>query len=743
MSPGAGDPGTGAVRSLPEASAAEASAEDDPHSGARLADISGLLHALTGLGDVSGPVVVAPYANVNTGSVHGGQRVQNGSAREPGSFPRTRVREGPIPDVEVECAVFGFAESGWFAAAVAELDRGMLFLAGRPGSGRRTAALNLLRASCGDGAPLWAVDATELDTWRPADASARGYLMDGLLPSGTLGPGVLAHVRSLLDKAGARMVIVLPDDTSLLRLLEQELHVRPVICEPPSPSRVFGSRYEAVVPDQRERERLLGALGPDELGGLLAPELVPAEVVELVDALVSADGDAAALGDLGARLSHRVEQEVPDLVAKVRDEPDALAFLLSTCVYEGLDHRIVREEADRLLELSGGRLAALLPATDAQGDGKTGRPNPDFVFRRSLTALLGAVGATRQAREIRTGRTYVHSVEPVVFVRHRQAQAVLRHVWREYGQLSELLADWLRDVRPDPDLVRSAGLVIGRGTIWGGGHQALRHVQILAESERTTSRVIAAHALSVAAQDPVLVAEVRYRLQRWSRAASPRLRTTVAYACGASFGAARPDLALRLLRTLMRGMTGHDGADELREALDRAVRTAFVALFEAGNEELVFGRLVDWLDERDGEAGSGGGREGESGSRGGSGIHADYLLVVFAELLRSPNWLQRHLADATDEGLLIVELIRRALNSDNSFAVTCRELLRWADRGRWDGILSRAVENLFSALAESMRHGEFRLFVEMDRGETHGWAGREVALYSLYRWRSGELRKAS
>ncbi|MCZ1019593.1 hypothetical protein [Streptomyces noursei] len=602
-----------------------------------------------------------------------------------------------------------------------ELNRGLLFLSGRPGSGRRTTALNLLRECCGDGAPLRALDSvTELDRWQPTDTAARGYLIDGLFPSRPLGPGVLGHVRSLLNRAGACMVIVLPDDAALLRRFEQDLHVSPVVCEPPSPSSMFGSRFEAVVPDQRERERLLAALGRQQLEELLVPELVPAEVVELVTAIVSADGDTEALGDLRARLSYRVEQEVPELIERLRNDPDALSFLLAACVFEGLDHRIVREEADRLLELSEGRLVAVLPATDAQGGENAERPNPDFVFRRSLTELLHAVRASRQTREIRTEGSYAHSVEPVTFVRHRQAEAVLRHVWREYGRLSELLVRWLREVSRDSELTLPVGRVMGMATSWGGGRRALRHVQALAESERTTSRLIAAHALGIAAEDPVLVAEVRYRLQRWSLAVSPHLRTTVAYACGAEFGLSRPDVALQLLHSLVGGVLPRDGEDESQARVRLAVRVAVLRLFQAGNEEMVFGRLLEWLGEEQADT--------------------EQLLVLFGQLLQSPQWFQRQLADETAEGRMITDVIRQALNVDSSFDVTCQVLLRWADWGRWDEMTFRAVENLFADLARSMQSGEFRLFVEMDQRETDGWAGQEIARTSLDRWRVGEHR---
>ncbi|MFC9230804.1 hypothetical protein ACFTZI_17900 [Streptomyces decoyicus] len=711
----------------PTSAASEPPPDDEPLSTEAEHDVSELIDAIGGAARAGGSFVYAPHGNINAGSVRGGQRVHNRSAKEERRPREGRVREGPVPEAEVQDAAFGFAQPDWFDTALEKLKRGPLFLAGRPGSGRRTVALNLLRASCGDGAPLRALDSvTELDRWQPTDASARGYLMDGLFPSRPLGPGVLGHVRSLLKKAKARMVIMLPDDAALLRRLEQDLHVSPTVCLPPPPARVFGSYFEAVVPDQREQERLLSALnGRHELGDLLVPELVPAEVVELVTAIVTADGDSNALGDLGARLSYRAEREVPELIDKLRGDPDVLAFLLAACVYEGLDHRLVREEADRLLKLSEDRLAAVLPGVGSPGVEKAVRPNPDFVFRRSLTELLHAVRAVRQEREIRTEGAYAHSVQAVVFVRHRQAEAVLRHVWREYGQLSELLVEWLREVHRSSELTRSVGQFMGRAASWGGGRRALQHIQALAESERMTSRLIAANALGIAAEDPVLVAEVRYRLQRWSLAANTRLRTTVAYACGAEFGLSRPDLALQLLHALLLGVRGghgeEDHGDDDRVLL--AVRVAILSLFQAGNEAKVFGRLLEWL--------------------GAEQCDTEQVLSLFGQLLQSRQWFMRQLADETTEAGLIVETIRRALNAESAFGATCAALLRWADWGRWDETLSRAVENLFAALARSMRFGEFRLFVEMDEMGADGWAGLDTARTSLNRWRAGEQWEAA
>ncbi|MCX5386264.1 hypothetical protein [Streptomyces sp. NBC_00083] len=532
-------------------------------------------------------------------------------------------------------------------------------------------------------------------------------------------------MRSLLEKAKARMVIVLPDDAALLRRLEQDLHVSPTMCIPPPPTMVFDSRFAATVPDELEQSRLLGSLeGRHQLCDLLVPELVPAEVVELVTAIVSADGDPEVLGDVEARLSYRAEQDVTYLLDELRGDADALAFLLATCVYEGLDHRLVREEADRLLALSAGRLTAVLSLTDASGAEKAERPNPDFVFRRSLADLLQAVRAVRREPEIRTEGAYAQTTEAIVFVRHQQGEAVLRHVWREYGQLSELLVEWLREVDHSTELTRPVGQIMGRAATWGGGRRALRHIRALAESERMTSRLIAASALGIAAEDPVLVAEVRYRLQRWSRTSDPRLRTTVAYACGAEFGRARPDLALQLLHTLQLGVSGGGGNDQQGSyQVLLAVRVAMLSLFQDGNEVTVFRRLSEWLGEESGDG--------------------EQTLSLFSQLLQSPQWFISELADETPESELIIQVIGRALNVEPSFEVTCSALLRWAEWGRWDRTVYRAVENLFALLVRSMRSGEFRLFVEMDEAGEVGWAGLEAARAALTSWRDCKRSEAA
>ncbi|GAA2274070.1 hypothetical protein GCM10010430_70060 [Kitasatospora cystarginea] len=723
---GAGAKGEGEPESTAEPDGRASGPEKDDH-GTRdvsdfddLADIDDDFASLFGMRETGGPrnVIYAPHGNINTGSVHGDQHVENTGANGAYGGQRVEAHEGPISALEIMEAQTGFAEPGWFRSALTELDTRILFLSGEPGTGRRTAALNLLYRHSGHSMNLRALDSDEnLSAWRPTDSEARGYLVYGLLPKHPLGPAVIANLRRLLSDADARMVIVLPHDPERIRSLSRDLHVSPVHCEPPLPHAVFDARLEAAVPDTASRARLLARLDPGLLDALLTPELVPAQVAELVAAISTAGDDGPDPGDLRERLSFLAEGEVPELIDKLREDPDGLAFLLATSVFEGLDHRIVREEAERLLALADGRLNSVLPEGGDDGEGRPGRrenlqPNPRFVFRRSLEELLRTVRAECAPRENRANTGFTYAVEPVRFTRHRQAEAVLRHVWRQYGEVSRLLTDWMDNV-PDtePELAEPVGRVMGMAAGWGGGRRALVHIRELARSERFHSRTTAAYALGIAAQDPVLASEIKHHLRKWSSDRGWQLRSTVAYACGTAFGTSRPDLALLLLRRCYHGPDG----DERRVA--SAVQRSLRALFAAGNQPTVFRQIAEWAD----------------------GPDAELSLQVFPKLLQEdPSWFQEQLLTLGEHTETVIDLVRRTLNDDSLFEATCRSLIGWCHLAAWDERLRTALETLLIALAHDLRLGVLRLFVEIEGDQNPELPGRHIARHTLEAWRRGD-----
>ncbi|MFE4517706.1 hypothetical protein ACFRMQ_26305 [Kitasatospora sp. NPDC056783] len=665
------------------------------------------------------PFIFAPNGNINTGSVYGGQRVENGAAgAAPGDGERVEAQDGPISTSEVLAARTGFAKPDCFPAALKTLGTRLLFLDGEPGTGRRTTAINLLFESSGNSMALRALDSdSDLSTWRPTHREARGYLVHGLSPSARFGPTAAANLGARLEEADAFMVVMLPHDSGTVRRFVRELDIRPVRYVPPTPREVFDARLAAAVPQDDRRRKLLDALeaGLDEL---LAPELVPTQVAELVDALSRTGDDGPDLADLGQRLSFRAETEVPDLLKDLLDDPDALAFLLVTSVLEGLDHRIIRDETDRLLTLADGRLDAVVRANSDAEPGRTAagerdRRNPRFVFRRSLDELLETVRAECLPTETRDTAGYTYTVEPIRFKRHRQAEAVLRHVWRQYGEVSGLLTEWMDNVPgTESELARPVGRVMGLAAGWGGGRRALRHIHELARSDRAQSRSTAAYALGMVSQDPILAGEVKHRVNSWSISGGWRLRSTVIAACGADFGAARPESAISLIGRCYRGEDGDEGE------VAATARWSLGRLFADGNQTAVFRQLVKWAD--------------------GHGHHAELALTTIPELLLDPSWFRQQLGPQGEFGDVVIVFIRRSLNSRTLFARTSRRLLDWCYQAAWDEPLRAPVETLLTTLAQEMRPGELGLLTAIDRSDTPDLVGRDIAHRVLEAWRRGE-----
>ncbi|MFE6748733.1 hypothetical protein ACFVGM_22980 [Kitasatospora purpeofusca] len=663
-------------------------------------------------------LIIAPQANINTGSVRGGQHVANGGVLAHG---RPEAHEGPISAPEVQGACAGFAEPAWFGTALDELDGGVLFLHGTAGTGRRTAALNLLHRYSGSSTDLCALDGdVDLSVWRPAGTGVRGYLVHGLLPQYLPGPALLANLRSLLRDADARMVVMLPHEPDRIRALARDLHVVPVRCDPPPPRAVFDARLRAAVPDPDRRAELLGRLEPGLLDSLLAPELLPFEVAELVTAMAASGGDGPDPAELRERLNSLAKTDVLELLKPLRHDPEGLAFLLATCVFEGFDHRVVRDEADRLLTLAGGRLSDVLSNGGgaewaAPSDGADRKqPNPDFVFRRSLDELLDTVRARCGPREIRRYNRVTYSVEPVRFTRHRQAETVLQYVWRQYGKLPGLLTEWLKAALPgDAELAGPVGQVMGLAAGWGGGRRALRHVEDLAIAGHASGRTAAAYALGVAARDTVLVVEAKALLHRWSERKDWQLRSTVACACGTEFGLSRPGAALTLLRSAYRGAKGEE------EKVAGPARIALRSLSVAGNQSTVLRRIAEWA-ERPGDA-------------------EQLALDVLPGLLDDdPEWFLAELRAGGTDAVLLTALVRRLLDDDGRFDAICGVLIGWCRVAGWGTVLRPAVETLLTDLARDLGRGALRLFVEIDNDKDPDIVGRSIAQYALTAWRRGD-----
>ncbi|MEV1009858.1 hypothetical protein [Streptomyces sp. NPDC049881] len=689
----------------------DAHGPDDPLAFTSLPPEMAALLSDGGFTGAGPPFVLATNSVVNTGPVWGDQRLDNEESprTDPDGVSRPRVdsREGPVTPGEIFDAKAGYVQPDCFAEALAELDTGLLFLVGEPDTGRRTTALNLLERHS-ESLALRSVDSDRnLSTWTPSHKGTRGYLMDEPVAVEHLRRGDVDRLRQKLEDADARMVVVLNDSPEARRHLRRALRVTLVDHVAPPPRRIFEAHLCEAVPDRAARDRLLSTLDASLLDELLVPGILAAHIVELVTAIVEGTTDPDSLRE---RLSFLAREEVPALLDRLKSDPDALSFLLSAAVFEGLDHRVVMDESERLLQLADGKLHAVLHGERADD---ANRPNQEFVFRRSLTEQLRAVGADRRPSEFRSTSRFGYTAEPVVFRRHRRGEAVLRHVWHEYGPLPSLLTKWLAEVGPRTELTAPAGRIMGLAASWGGGRQALEHLRELAASDRWTPRSIAAYALGLAAQDPALTGAVRYRLVGWSLASDWRLRSTVSLACATDFGLSRPDQALTLLAHLPRDEDEAHGA-----TVAFGVRGALVSLFDAGNQGMVVATLLTWLAHR--------------------GPRAAAALDVFGHLLRlRMDWFERDLLRTDGFRDEVTGLVHRMLDDDDHFERASEAVIGLCRTATWRLTARPAAELLLSALAREMTHGTLRLFVRIRQNEERQLFGKHIATPTLAAWRDG------
>lgn len=646
-------------------------------------------------------------------AVHGGQHLNGGEDGGPGGGS-VDVREGDVPAERTVEAMAGFAEPSWFGTALERLraDR-VVFLAGPAGTGRRTAALNLLHRHTG-GFALRALDSdADLTAWSPGSAPARGYLADGLLePRATaLDTIALDRLKSALHRADSCLVVVAPPAPAVLAHLTDVLHTPPVRAVPPPPRAVLDARLAAVLDGPAGAERALAALPAGLLDGILQPGLHPAQVAEIATEVVRVVRQGAEAEGIGEHLSFHAAQRAPQLIDGLRDSPEDLALLLATCVFEHFDQGAVEEEARRLLAVADGRLGTGVPAEDEEAADR-------FVLRRSRTERLAAIGARPGPAELRSTTAYSYLAEPVAFTRHLQGQAVLEHVWREHPDAGGLIVEWLRGTPAADGRGDRAGFVLGRLAQWTSGRYALGPAEELAASHRPADWRMAARALGAASTDPVLATVVKARLRGWSRLDSVSRRCTVALACATEFGLARPELALTLLRSVCGGRADDTGA------VASAVRRALLSLFAepAGRLALVE-RLRLW-------------------ARAG-GTSREIACATTAQLLRTAayshepgEWWTRHLLGrqgVVNGPVAGLELITCALGERTGYEPMRAALLEWQRRAAADPRRAPVVEHLAEQLGKDLRGGVLRLFTELAKADPA--PGSRRAGEALAAWR--------
>ncbi|MCE7081822.1 hypothetical protein [Streptomyces sp. ST2-7A] len=493
------------------------------------------------------------------------------------------------------------AETGWIPHAVECLRRGgrgnVLVLVGRPGTGRRTAALRVLHDT---GLPYERIRELIPDWDRPRvgrlpHRPGHGFLLD------------LGHEEELPEEfcrglAGYRDRAV--EAGTFLILL-----VTPSVRAPELPESLPRLSH-ALPPARRVAEAHLRHLGSDRsdwlahhaITGLLGRGSTPGDAVRLARIIVRAP-------------EHRAKDEIveeyrhwtPHLEAWFEEHAETgdlreRALLIAAALLEGAPAGVVLDAADRLFEAVGGEL-----------------PPGGALAGRDLSARILTIDAERDERD---------DTLSLAGRRPGLPEAVLAHVWRQRPGLRETLLDWAAAVTlPDGPATAHTGRVaeaLTRLADGPAGEAVSGVVEKWILDGRTEHRRLAVEVLENLAIAPGPGAAVRRRLRTWCERGSvgDEMARVISAVCAGALGRRYPRVALTRLRLLL-SRTDGEGADAVAAALRtlaadprhrEAIFAEMVGRAESGDPKVgvegarVFLELVDPTAEAVGAAGEGDGR---------------------------------------------------------------------------------------------------------------------------------------
>ncbi|MFH0177353.1 hypothetical protein [Streptomyces cacaoi] len=505
---------------------------------------------------------------------------------------KPRLREGPYPGDEVDRRLRGFVEPPSHARSRKVLDGRVLLLSAENGTGSGTAAFALLAERYGTGG-ITGLDPMENPAhWRPKEG--RGYVLQGLSQEAadSLREVTLIGLADLLRRAGARLVVTVGREVRL----PAGLHAWQVPYVPPPPFDV-AVRHLHVMAEAGEltREQLstaLGHLSCDEFSAHLRAHPLPADGVELAEglatALLSEKPVATVLEDL--RLGG--DEAANAALDKARHSVDTVSLLAAVALLHRQDRTVIEPFAARLRPLLEERSGVMASSSGSPSPrASPAQPERADVLGLSFEERLTAVGAELLAPEAGAARGYRYSVRPVVFSGRHRPEALLRRLWLDYEGLSELMWSALEALPYQPGVDLAAGRAIGTVLAHATGPSALRRLTPFAASNRRWQRRLVAFALGEAVQQPGLGGATQELLRQWSRSRQVTIRCTVAETCGATYGLARPEAALRLIDAVLDGPQG-DAEPVLWTAVSFALS---VLLTEEPNHAPVLDKVAGWL----------------------------------------------------------------------------------------------------------------------------------------------------
>ncbi|WP_053727281.1 hypothetical protein [Streptomyces sp. WM6378] len=315
-------------------------------------------------------------------------------------------------------------------------------------------------------------------------------------------------------------------------------------------------------------ERLDWIADGSDLAGLLGPTTLPADAARLAGIIArTEDGKRDLIRPEFENWSEHLLKWFAD-----NDGPAKLwdrALLIATALLEGCPSTVVMEAADFLFRLVKGELP---PGGALAG--------PDLETR------LKSIKAERSgdSLSLSTPRPGLH-------------EAVLTHVWQQRPPLRKVLLEWASEISgPNGIAVKhreSIAASLTRLAVGPGGQSVLHIATTWAQAGTADHRRLAVGLLEHMATHPRIGTTVRKNLYDWAttKGLSEALAQTIADVCGGALGQVYPRAALTRLR-LLASRQDQRGATAVAQAI-----RALAARPE--QRELVLAEVVEWAESED------------------------------------------------------------------------------------------------------------------------------------------------
>ncbi|MFJ3577531.1 NACHT domain-containing protein [Streptomyces rubiginosohelvolus] len=586
----------------------------------------------------------------------------------------------------------------WAEASKYLEEHGIVVLCAPPGTGRRTAAVRLLRDATDGPLPLFDLEPEwSGPTVRPLPRQAgQGYVLDlsdlADEPAGRLGADLAQLGEELRDKGSFLVVLATPADW-------------------------HGNWTEPTL-------RFTVRLESPDAKALVAAELRAHHRGERVVWLEGAEFQEVWLANPHARAARRLADllvqasdrgQVQTLIDQFGDWHTEVEALLAGDRTKGNRSPVlaVRAMVWAGALLHGGQRSSVIKASDLLLT-RLGVP------RDPAGVLADATTSSRltAAKISRDGDRARHDVS-----KQGLPAAILRHLWDEFPTQNDLLRDWAVGIAADRDIPEGDARLVTSALLRLAVHRHDRAIlDALAHGLRGSRRPLVVEALTEAAGHPEFGRYVRDRLRQWMDSRNPpdsRVELVIEI-CGGSWGTRQPALAL----TRLGKAAGHArfGSPSLTIAFRQLVLL---------RPDYVGKAVAQWLKDTE--------------SRGDDEKLRRQTLGVFLALVSSDEGTDLVLADvrASPARSRAVQAWQWLLSVDAAVHAATAQLRRWQERFEGDPERREAVlELLADIFAPPSRRSALDGLMVTEESAIHPF-WREVLERAAHRHRAAEEARVS